>query len=69
MGTTAAPQLKEGNVDEFCRLLQDKYETSVVPGRFFEMPKHFRVGIGGDPAMTRASFERLAEALDDYARR
>lgn len=67
-GTTAAPRLKTGNVDEFCELLRQKYETSVVPGRFFEMPQHFRIGIGDDPEMTRIGFERLAEALDDYAK-
>jgi 3-polyprenyl-4-hydroxybenzoate decarboxylase len=30
------------------------------------MPDHFRIGIGGDPAMTAAALERLAEALDEY---
>lgn len=65
-GTTASPRLKRGNVDEFCELLREKYETSVVPGRFFEMPEHFRIGIGGDPETTRIGFERLAQALNDY---
>jgi aspartate/methionine/tyrosine aminotransferase len=69
IGTTAAPRLRNGTVDHFCDLLLEKYETSVVPGRFFEMPQHFRVGIGGDPESTRIGFERLAQALNDYARR
>lgn len=68
-GTTSAPRLKNGSVDEFCELLQTKYETSVVPGRFFEMPDRFRIGIGGDPAMTREAFQRLAAALDEYGGR
>jgi aspartate/methionine/tyrosine aminotransferase len=66
VGTTAAPRLKSGNVDAFCELLRDKYETSVVPGRFFEMPQHFRIGIGGDPAMTSEGLSRLADALDEF---
>ena len=38
------------------------------PGHFFDMPQHFRIGIGGDTEMTRIAFERLAAALDDYRR-
>ncbi len=49
-------------------LLREKYETSVVPGSYFDMPQHFRVGIGGDPEMTRAGLDRLALALDEYGR-
>ncbi len=30
----------------------EKYETAVVPGSYFDMPQHFRIGIGGDPEMT-----------------
>jgi aspartate/methionine/tyrosine aminotransferase len=63
-GTLSFPKLKRGSVDEFCARLRSSYDTSVVPGRFFEMPQHFRVGIGGDPATTAAGLERLASALD-----
>jgi hypothetical protein len=34
-----------------------------VPGHFFEMPGHFRIGIGGDTAMTATGLEQLAKAL------
>ncbi len=47
-GTVIFPRLRRGSAEEFVRLLREKYETSVVPGRFFEMPDHFRLGIGGD---------------------
>ena len=47
-GTTMFPRLKSGNVDALCDVLREKYETSVVPGRFFESPDHFRVGFAGD---------------------
>lgn len=63
-GTIAFPKLLHGSVDQLDRLLRDQYETSVVPGSYFGMPQHFRIGIGGDPEMTRAALERLGLALD-----
>jgi hypothetical protein len=66
-GITLAPRLLQGAVEPFCELLRSRYEVAVVPGIHFEMPHHFRVGLGGDPALTRESFERLAHALDDFA--
>jgi len=68
-GTIVFPKLRQGSVDDFLHLLREKYETSVVPGEFFDMPQHFRIGIGGDPEMTRIGFERLSLALDEYGRR
>ncbi|MGC2109818.1 MAG: aminotransferase class I/II-fold pyridoxal phosphate-dependent enzyme [Candidatus Korobacteraceae bacterium] len=64
-GTIAFPRLKSGSVDELDRLLRQKYETSTVPGSYFDMRQHFRVGIGGDPEMTHTAFERLGAALDE----
>ena len=68
-GTIVFPKLRSGSVDEFIALLREKYETSVVPGSFFDMPRHFRIGIGGEPEMTRVGLERVAMALDEYGRR
>lgn len=65
-GTIAFPRLRHGRGDEFFELLHSRYETNVVPGRFFEMPDHFRIGIGGDPAMTAEGLQRLSAALDEY---
>ena len=67
-GTIVFPKLSSGDVEAFVRLLREKYETSMVPGCYFDMPQHFRVGIGGDPEMTRAGLERLGLALDEYRR-
>jgi len=64
-GTIAFPRLLHGNVDQLCELLRNKYETSVVPGKYFEMPDHFRVGIGGDPEPLEEGLRRLGLALDD----
>lgn len=63
-GTIIFPQLLRGSVDTFSTQLGDKYETSVAPGRFFEMPEHFRIGIGAETATVAAGLERLAAALD-----
>jgi hypothetical protein len=37
----------------------------VVPGSFFEMPDHFRIGIGGDFEPLEEGLRRLGLALDD----
>jgi aspartate/methionine/tyrosine aminotransferase len=65
-GTIVFPRLERGDPDRFFHLLREKYETSVVPGKFFEMPRHFRLGIGGETENVRAGLERLATALDEF---
>lgn len=66
IGTTVFPRLKRGNVDDFAEFLRREFETSIVPGRFFEMPQHFRLGMGGDPEMTAEGLQRLSGALDRW---
>jgi aspartate/methionine/tyrosine aminotransferase len=68
-GTVFFPRLMRGDPETFFKLLREKYETTVVPGTFFELPRHFRIGIGGDTANLRAGLERLSAALDDFAKR
>jgi aspartate/methionine/tyrosine aminotransferase len=68
-GTVVFPRLEHGDPDAFFHFLREKYETSVVPGAFFEMPQHFRIGMGGDTATLRSGLERLSAALDDFAKR
>ncbi|HZU22162.1 MAG TPA: pyridoxal phosphate-dependent aminotransferase, partial [Terriglobales bacterium] len=63
-GTTAFPRLTRGSGDELFSILQRDYEASIVPGRFFGDPRHFRIGIGGDPQMTAEGLRRLGLALD-----
>jgi aspartate/methionine/tyrosine aminotransferase len=64
-GTVAFPRLLRGSVDPLCDRLREKYETSVVPGKYFEMPDHFRIGIGGDLEPLEEGLRRLGAALDD----
>jgi aspartate/methionine/tyrosine aminotransferase len=65
-GSVVFPRLTSGDVDGFCRLLREKYETTVVPGSFFGSPQHFRVGIGGETPSLRGGLERLTAALDEF---
>ena len=64
-GVTAFPRLASGKVDALHDLLREKYDTSIVPGRFFEMPDRFRVGVGGASDMVEEGFARLGAALDE----
>ncbi|MEP6707327.1 MAG: aminotransferase class I/II-fold pyridoxal phosphate-dependent enzyme [Pyrinomonadaceae bacterium] len=63
-GTTSFPLLRHGDVETLCTLLNEKYETAIVPGKFFEMPQHFRIGICCPPETFKTGLERLASALD-----
>jgi aspartate/methionine/tyrosine aminotransferase len=65
-GTTAFPRLLSGPVDRFCELFRNKYDGTVVPGSFFEMPEHFRIGIGGESTALVESLDRLGVALDEF---
>jgi aspartate/methionine/tyrosine aminotransferase len=66
-GTVAFPRLQSGDVDLLFELLQKKYDTSIVPGRYFEMPQHFRVGICNPEEITAEGLKRLGKALDEIA--
>jgi aspartate/methionine/tyrosine aminotransferase len=66
-GTIVFPQLTTGHADAFCQLLMEKYETSVVPGRFFDAPEHFRIGVGGSTESVREALSRVRAALDEFA--
>lgn len=63
-GTVMFPRVRHGTSERLCDLLREKYETSVVPGMFFEMPAHFRIGIAGDTDVLKAGLERLEKALN-----
>ena len=44
-----------------------KYDTSVVPGKFFGMPENFRLGLGCESETFAEGVRRLGLALDDYS--
>lgn len=63
-GITAFPRWT-GDTDRLDALLRERYDTSVVPGRWFEMPEHFRVGFGLPTTDLEEGLNRLGQALDE----
>ena len=64
-GTTSFVQLRDGNADDFLQRLRTEFDTSAVPGRFFEMPDHFRIGMGVNTEMFAEGLKRIGQALAD----
>ncbi len=67
-GMIAFPKLK-GVMDsqKLAELLREKYQTAIVPGRFFEMPQHFRVAWGLETKALKTGLRQLEQALTEVA--
>jgi aspartate/methionine/tyrosine aminotransferase len=48
--------------------LVKRYSTLVVPGRFFEAPRHIRISFGCAPARLARGLANISRALDDLER-
>jgi aspartate/methionine/tyrosine aminotransferase len=46
-------------------LVQDKYETSIVPGDFFGAPRHFRLGYHVEPELLGQGLTSIERGLDE----
>ena len=62
-GTTTFLHFKHGGVDQFLARLRADYETTAVPGRFFEMPGRIRIGMGVNTEMFAEGLHRFSQAL------
>jgi aspartate/methionine/tyrosine aminotransferase len=62
-GTTSFPRLVNGKTDAFLKRLRSEFDTSAVPGRFFDMPDHFRIGMGVNTEMFAEGLNRITRAL------
>src|SRR5438876_533338 len=65
-GTTSFVRLahsRGSKADVFLERLRSQFETSAVPGRFFEMPDHFRIGMGVNTEMFSEGLSRVGRAL------
>jgi aspartate/methionine/tyrosine aminotransferase len=65
-GTTSFMRLsgsRRRDADTFLERLRLEFDTSAVPGRFFEMPDHFRIGIGVNTEMFTEGLNRISRAL------
>lgn len=68
-GTVVFPRIRGLNdTSAFAERLMRERRTAIVPGRFFDVPGHFRLGYGGDTEKLRGGLERLGEALDAESR-
>lgn len=63
-GTIVFPRLRRGHAEIFCEMLRREFETAVAPGRFFECPERFRIGVGIPTEEVRAALEQLGKALE-----
>jgi aspartate/methionine/tyrosine aminotransferase len=67
-GTVVFPRLRGvADASAFAERLLFERDTAIVPGRFFQAPEHFRIGIGGPTDTLRAGLDAIAEALDARA--
>ena len=66
-GIVAFPRWMGGDTERLNAHLCERYDTAVVPGRWFEMSDHFRVGFGCPTEHFEEGLQRLGAALDDLA--
>jgi len=62
-GTTTFPRLLNRNADAFLSAFDRSSDTSAIPGRFFEMPDHLRIGMGVNTEMFGEGLNRISQAL------
>jgi aspartate/methionine/tyrosine aminotransferase len=55
------------DTDRLCALLAARHSTLVVPGRFFEAPRHIRLSFGCRAARLARGLANLSRALDVYS--
>ncbi|MBZ5507804.1 MAG: pyridoxal phosphate-dependent aminotransferase [Acidobacteriia bacterium] len=65
-GTVVFPRLKSGDVDSMCNLLRRDFDTTMVPGSFFESPNRFRIGVGTPTESVNDALRQLGRGLDCY---
>jgi aspartate/methionine/tyrosine aminotransferase len=67
-GNVAFPRLPPSvSGDRLADHLREHYSTLVVPGRFFEMPRHIRLSFGIRGDLLARGLRNVSRALDDLA--
>ena len=64
-GITAFPRWSGGDTQRLDALLRSRYDTSIVPGCWFEAADHFRIGLGRPTDDLTEGLTRLRSALDE----
>lgn len=57
------PRLKNHDDSEPLHDLLRRFETSIVPGKYFEEPRHFRLGFAVKTEDVAAGLRNLSKAL------
>lgn len=65
LGIVAFPRWMGGDSDRLDAQLRERHDAAIVPGRWFEMPEHFRIGFGYPIDHFEEGLSRLGEALDE----
>ena len=67
-GNVVFPRLPPAiDSDRLVRHLVKSASTLVVPGRFFEAPRHIRLGFGCRPSLLARGLANISRALDDLS--
>jgi aspartate/methionine/tyrosine aminotransferase len=67
-GNVLFPRLAAGiDSDALADHLRTRYSTLIVPGRFFEAPRHIRISFGLRPTRLARGLANITRALDDLA--
>lgn len=64
-GITVFPRWLGGETERLASYLRERFDSAIVPGRWFEMPDHFRVGLGLPTTDFAEGLNRLGQALDE----
>lgn len=65
-GNVVFPRLPRGlDSDRLADHLRRRYSTLIVPGRFFDTPRHVRLSFGMRPAVLARGLRNISRALDD----
>ena len=61
----AFPRIEEvEDTRALCDLLAEEYDTTIVPGSFFQAPGHVRIGLAIPATVLEAGLTRVGEAID-----
>lgn len=67
-GTTVCVRPARVDSATLCDQLRTRYSVSVVPGHFFELPDHVRIGLCTETSVLREGLDRIARCLDGLSR-
>lgn len=65
-GLVAFPKFATSDMNRFYAHLRSGYKMTVVPGTFFGLQDHFRIGIGKDSEFVRNALTQLKGAIESY---